>query len=54
VVVARTDTSFELIKSGFGEEVGILARDWSALYGLTTALLALAFGWAANVVFRRD
>lgn len=54
VILARTLTHFELVKSGFEEQVGEIARDWSLLYGLVTAALALFFGWAANVIFRRD
>lgn len=54
VILARTQTSFELVKTGFEQQVGEMARDWSALYGLATALLALFFGYVASVVFRRD
>jgi len=54
VVLGRTFTSFELVKTGFEEQVGALARDWSAAYGIATAIMALLFGWLANVVFRRD
>ncbi|MGO4704884.1 TIGR02186 family protein [Microvirga sp. 2MCAF38] len=54
VVLARSHTSFELVKTGFEQQVGEAARDQSLLYGLATALLALAFGWFANVIFRRD
>jgi hypothetical protein len=53
VILPRADTSFELVKSGFGEDVGVVARDWSALYGPSTALLALAFGLTLNFIFRR-
>ena len=35
-------------------QVGEAARDWSALYGTVTALLALGFGWLASLIFRRD
>ena len=54
VVLARTQTNFELVKVGFEESVGELARDWSALYGISTAAVAVLFGWVANVIFRRD
>ena len=30
------------------------ARDYGLLYGLVTAMMALATGWFASVVFRRD
>ncbi|MEZ0167206.1 TIGR02186 family protein [Microvirga sp. TS319] len=54
VILASTITHFELVKTGFEEQVGAVARDWSLLYGLATALLAIAFGWLASVIFRRD
>ncbi|HZB62434.1 MAG TPA: TIGR02186 family protein [Microvirga sp.] len=54
VILARTSTSFELVKTGFEEQMGAVARDWSALYGLATALIALFFGAVANTIFRRD
>jgi uncharacterized protein (TIGR02186 family) len=54
VILAREVTHFELVKSGFEQQVGEVARDWSAFYGIATAILALFFGWAASVIFRRD
>jgi hypothetical protein len=30
------------------------ARDYGLLYGLATAMMAVATGWLAAVVFRRD
>ncbi|QFU15553.1 TIGR02186 family protein [Microvirga thermotolerans] len=54
VILARTVTHFELVKTGFEQQVGEVARDWSLFYGFGTALLALFFGWTANAVFRRD
>jgi uncharacterized protein (TIGR02186 family) len=54
VILARTQTSFELVKIGFEQQVGEVARDWSAVYGLATAAIAILFGWIANVIFRRD
>ncbi len=54
VILARTMTHFELVKTGFEEQVGSIARDWSLFYGLATAALALFFGWVANMIFRRD
>lgn len=54
VILARTETNFELVKTGFEQQVGEVARDWAPLYGAMTAALALLFGWFANVVFRRD
>jgi uncharacterized protein (TIGR02186 family) len=54
VILARTFTHFELVKTGFEQQVGEASRDRGWLYGGTTAVLALFFGWLANVVFRRD
>jgi uncharacterized protein (TIGR02186 family) len=54
VILARTHTNFELVKTGFEEQVGAIARDWSLFYGLATAAIAIFFGWLANVIFRRD
>jgi uncharacterized protein (TIGR02186 family) len=53
-VIARTNTAFEVYKSGFERAVSVAARDHGFLYGLATALMALATGWFASVVFRRD
>jgi uncharacterized protein (TIGR02186 family) len=54
VILASTLTNFELVKTGFEEQVGEVARDWSLFYGAATALIAIFFGWLANVIFRRD
>jgi uncharacterized protein (TIGR02186 family) len=54
VPLARTNTSFELVKTGFEQRVGEVAHDWSLIYGLATAALAIVFGWTASVIFRRD
>jgi uncharacterized protein (TIGR02186 family) len=54
VILARATTHFELVKTGFEQQVGEAARDWSAFYGISTAMLAIFFGWAASVIFRRD
>jgi uncharacterized protein (TIGR02186 family) len=54
VILARTQTSFELVKSGFEQQVGEVARDYAALYGITTAVIAIFFGYLASVIFRRD
>lgn len=54
VILSQTQTNFELVKIGFEQQVGEVARDWSALYGLVTAGLAILFGWIASVIFRRD
>ncbi|HEY8567001.1 MAG TPA: TIGR02186 family protein [Beijerinckiaceae bacterium] len=54
LLLTRTQTHFELVKSGFEQRVGDLARDRGLIYGLGTAALALGFGWLATVIFRRD
>jgi uncharacterized protein (TIGR02186 family) len=54
VILARTTTHFEMVKTGFEQQVGEAARDWSGIYGAMTAIMALFFGWVASVIFRRD
>src|SRR6202165_370454 len=52
--IARAPSPFEVYKSGFEQVVTTAARDHGVLYGLATAMMALATGWFASVVFRRD
>ena len=52
--IARAPAPFEVYKSGFEQVVTAAARDHGVLYGLATAMMALATGWFASVVFRRD
>jgi len=52
--IARTPSPFEVYKSGFEQLVTAAARDHGTLYGLVTAMMAIATGWFASVVFRRD
>ncbi len=54
VPLARQTTHFEVVKSGIEQRLASGAHDYSLLYGLATALLALVFGWLASVIFRRD
>jgi uncharacterized protein (TIGR02186 family) len=54
VILNRITTNFEMVKTGFEQRVGEAARDVSAAYGISIALIALIFGWIANVIFRRD
>jgi uncharacterized protein (TIGR02186 family) len=54
VILSSTITHFELVKTGFEQQVGEVSRDWSLFYGIATALIAIVFGWLANVIFRRD
>jgi len=52
--IARTNSAFEVYKSGFEQIVSAGARDHGFIYGLAIVLMALATGWFASVVFRRD
>ena len=52
--IARTPAPFEVYKSGFEQVVTAAAREHGVLYGLATAMVAIATGWFASVVFRRD
>jgi uncharacterized protein (TIGR02186 family) len=52
--IARTPSAFEIYKAGFEQIVTSAARDHGLSYGVMTALLALATGWLASVLFRRD
>jgi uncharacterized protein (TIGR02186 family) len=54
VVLARSQSRFELVKTGFEQRVAEAAHQSPLLYGLGIAALSLAFGWIASVVFRRD
>jgi uncharacterized protein (TIGR02186 family) len=54
VQVARADTAFFVDKAGFEALVVRQARRNPVLYGVATAAMALAFGWLASIIFRRD
>jgi uncharacterized protein (TIGR02186 family) len=54
VLITKTETAFEIVKVGFEQFVANAARQHGLLYGLTTALMALATGWLASVIFRKD
>jgi uncharacterized protein (TIGR02186 family) len=53
-LAARAKTALEVIKTGFEEYVAEAAQRHGLLYGIGTAAMALAIGWLASVVFRRD
>lgn len=53
-MVAQATTTFAVTKAGVEEYVAEAAQDHSLLYGLATMSMALAIGWFASVVFRRD
>jgi uncharacterized protein (TIGR02186 family) len=52
--LATEKSDFEVVKTGFEARTAAAAFGWPFLYGSSTVLLALAFGWLANYVFRRD
>lgn len=53
-LLARQTSAIEIVKVGFEQFVAEAARAQSALYGLATVAMALATGWLASVIFRRD
>ena len=53
-LIARNTSTLEVIKAGFEQYVADAAHDYGLFYGLATSLMALATGWFASVVFRRD
>ncbi|MDB5592456.1 TIGR02186 family protein [Enterovirga sp.] len=53
-VLARGHASFEVVKTGFEEQITVFAQDRSLIYGMMIGALSLAFGWVASVIFRRD
>lgn len=53
-ILARNTTGFDLVKAGVEQRLATFARDWSTLYGLSVAALAVLAGWMASVIFRRD
>lgn len=53
VIVNRTTTPLEVVKSGFEERVYSFAHEQSAMYGLIAIAIALVAGWFAGYVFRR-
>ncbi|WP_424629117.1 TIGR02186 family protein [Bradyrhizobium sp. SYSU BS000235] len=54
VLISKADTAFEIVKVGFEQFVANAARQHGLFYGLATALMALATGWLASVIFRKD
>ena len=53
-MLVRQSAELEVAKSGFEARIAAVAEQRPLAYGIVAALLALAFGWAATVVFRRD
>jgi uncharacterized protein (TIGR02186 family) len=54
IMLARDITNFELVKTGVEQQLAVMAERNAPLYGALTAMMALFFGWVANVIFRRD
>lgn len=52
-VVAKQQTAFEVVKTGFEAVVASEARNHRLYYGLATAILAIISGMIATVLFRR-
>ena len=53
-LIVQDLSALTISKVGFEQYVASQARDHAALYGLAVALIALATGWLASVIFRRD
>lgn len=53
-VVASTEQSLAVAKSGFEEFTFQLAQVYPLVYGLLAITLAMFTGWLAGVIFRRD
>lgn len=53
-LVARSNSAFEVVKVGFEQFVANSAANHGFLYGIATVAMALATGWFASIVFRRD
>ena len=54
VELARAKTHFTVTKAGFEQFVSQAAREHPLFYGIAAAGMAVAFGWLASVIFRRD
>jgi uncharacterized protein (TIGR02186 family) len=53
-MIAAQRNRLEVYKTGFEEAVAELAREQSFVYALATCFMAVAMGWLATVIFRRD
>jgi uncharacterized protein (TIGR02186 family) len=53
-VIARADSTFEIVTVGFERFIASSAVDHGILYGFATAAMAVMTGWFASIVFRRD
>ena len=53
-MIARTNSTFDIVKVGFERFIAGSAADHGILYGFATAAMALMTGWFASIVFLRD
>lgn len=53
-LLARTDESFTIAKTGFEQYMFNFSREQSFIYGIACVALALGTGWLAGLIFRRD
>ena len=54
IALARANSALEVVKVGIEAFIASAAQNHGLLYGLFTTLMALATGWFASIVFRRD
>jgi uncharacterized protein (TIGR02186 family) len=53
-LLARTDESFTIDRTGFEQLTFTFAHEQAFVYGIACVCLALFTGWLAGVIFRRD
>lgn len=52
--LARANSALEVVKVGIEQFIVNAAANHGILYGLFTTLMALATGWFASIIFRKD
>lgn len=52
--LARANSALEVVKVGIEQFIVSAAANHGILYGLFTTLMALATGWFASIIFRKD
>lgn len=53
-VTARTNAHFEVIKTGFEQQIATFAQNDGLLYGIAVAIGSLAVGFIGNFLFRKE
>jgi hypothetical protein len=53
-LLTRAQSDLRVIKTGAEQYIAEAANEQPVLYGLATMSMALAIGWFASAVFRRD